>query len=157
MLMQITKSCSSDRTAPGAKISGHHAPTSAEPDQRVANQHGVVPRRIQPAIHRIMQRNAGQRAPALQQQVLVEHKVAFVGGGQNWRSAQASRPVPVLGSVMTLIVQQDPPLCCRALEGVAVGSLNRLVQIGKDIANILDAHREPHQLRRNAGRGLLLD
>ena len=32
MFMQMTKSCSSDKTAPGAKISGHHAPTSAEPE-----------------------------------------------------------------------------------------------------------------------------
>ena len=33
MLMQITKSCSSESTAPGAKTSGHHEPTSADPDR----------------------------------------------------------------------------------------------------------------------------
>ena len=51
--------------------------------KRMADQHGVVPGRVQPAIHRVVQRYAGQRAAALQQQVLVEHKVAFVGGRRN--------------------------------------------------------------------------
>ena len=48
----------------------------------MADQHGVVAGRVQPAIHRIVQRNAGQRAPALQQQVLVEHEVALIRGGE---------------------------------------------------------------------------
>ena len=53
--------------------------------ERVTNQHGIVARGIQSAIHRIMQRGAGQRAATVQQQWLVEHKVAFVGGRQKWR------------------------------------------------------------------------
>ena len=61
--------------------------------QRMADQHGVVLGRVQPAIDGIMQRNAGQRAAALQQQGLVQHKVAFVGRRKKkLRGRRASRP-----------------------------------------------------------------
>ena len=40
---------------------------------------------------------------------------------------------------------------------VAVGSLDGLIEIGEDIANVLDADGEADQLGRDAGAGLLLD
>ena len=39
---------------------------------------------------------------------------------------------------------------------MSVGGLDGLIEIGKDIANILDAHGEAHQFRSDAGGGLLL-
>ncbi len=120
----------------------------------MANQYGVVAGCIQPAIHRIMQRNAGQRVAALQQQRLVEHKVAFVGGGQGCPFS----PV-VLARLQPLRSIQSYVLLCNthrhhrsSWRAMSVGNLDRLIEIGQNIANILDAHREPHQLGSDAGR-----
>jgi len=43
---------------------------------------------------------------------------------------------------------------CRALEGVAICGLNRLVEVGDNIADVLDANREPDQFGRDAGISL---
>ena len=46
----------------------------------VANQYGIVPRRIQPAVDGVMQRGTVQGAATLERQGAVQHEVAFVGG-----------------------------------------------------------------------------
>ena len=46
----------------------------------MADEHGVVASRVQPAVHGIVQRGLRQRTPALQHQMLVQHEVAFIRG-----------------------------------------------------------------------------
>ncbi len=48
----------------------------------MAHQHGVVACGVQPSVDGVVQRRPSQRAPALQQQVLIEHEVAFICGLQ---------------------------------------------------------------------------
>ena len=128
----------------------------------MTDQHGVVPRGIQAAVDRVMQGGIGEGAATLQQQVLAEHEVAFVGGIQNLRAGSPyfsirqarRRPECELRSYHFLLCSMTRG-CSR--ECVAVGSLNGLVEVGNDVANVLDAHRKPHQLGSNAGGGLLLD
>ena len=72
----------------------------------MANQHRVVPGGIEPAIDGIVQGYVGQGASALQQQVLVEHKVAFICGDRNRRSRRFGAGPDAWASVITFIVQQ---------------------------------------------------
>ena len=59
------------------------------------------------------------------------------------------------------ITNHEPLLFCRngpgcACKLVAVGSLDRLVEVGEDVANVFNADGKPHQLRRHARGRLLL-
>jgi hypothetical protein len=61
----------------------------------------------------------------------------------------AALPVPGWDSVIRYsFCSTDLGFGC-AREGMSVGGLDRLVQIGQNVADILDAHREPHQLGRD--------
>ena len=63
--------------------------------ERVANQNGIIPRRIQPAVDGVMQRGTDQGAAALERQGAVEHEVAFVGGLHGLRCGRRSAAAAV--------------------------------------------------------------
>jgi len=72
------------------KISGHHEPR--EPSREcVANQNGIIARRIQPAVDGVMQRGTDQGMAALQRQGAVHDEVAFVGRLHGSRSGRPKR------------------------------------------------------------------
>ena len=158
MLMQITKSCSSESTAPGAKHLRPPRTHQRRPRQRMAHQHGVVTGGVEPPVDRVVQRYPGQRPSAIQQQVLIEHVVAFVGRLRNLhRAGGASVPEPEFGLRSSSHCPAWPAVAGSPANGMPIGGFDRLVEIGEDIADVFDAHREPDHFRRHAGIGLLLD
>ena len=81
--MQMTKSCSSDKNRARSKDLRPPRAHQRRTRQRMAHQHRVVPRRIQPPVHRVMQRRtspASARSPATG--ASGEHKIALVRGLQ---------------------------------------------------------------------------
>jgi hypothetical protein len=46
----------------------------------MANEYSIVAGCVQAAVNRVVQRGLRQRAPALQQQMLIQYKVAFIRG-----------------------------------------------------------------------------
>ena len=46
----------------------------------MADEHGIVAGSVQTTVDGIVQRGLRQRAPALQQQMLIQYKVAFIRG-----------------------------------------------------------------------------
>ena len=129
----------------------------------MAHQHGVIAGGVEPPVNRVMQCHSGTACA---------HSPA-TGAHQAQSRLRKWAPEPLTRADGASVPEAGVPgfihhthcavmtpahrcAAARAGERMAVGGFDRLVEIGDDVADVLDAHREPHHFRRHAGGGLLL-
>ena len=112
----------------------------------VADQHGVVARGVEPAVGLVGDRHARQLAAQLQAE-------RSRRTSRSARAAAAGR-----GGTLSLSNAFAEPGCrlVAAARRSLLRRLQRLVQVGDDVAHVLDADRQADELRRHAGLRLLL-
>ena len=109
----------------------------------MTGQHRVVACFVQASVDGVVEGGVRKKLAALEGENFVDDKVSLEGR---------------LGNREHGTVCRECSSCCQLfflVSGMAVRCCYRLVQISKDIANVLNADRKSHHLRCYAGCGLL--